>query len=130
MLRRRGPSLLRTAAVAGVATATVKGVSGSMDAHAAQKQAAADQQAAQQQAAQQQQADMEQMKQQMAAMQAQQAQQAQMPQMAQQAPLPQPAAPAGGPDLMAQLTQLGQMKQAGLLSDEEFAAAKARLLGG
>jgi hypothetical protein len=31
-------------------------------------------------------------------------------------------------DLMAQLTKLGEMKQAGLLSEEEFAAAKAKLL--
>jgi hypothetical protein len=31
---------------------------------------------------------------------------------------------------MAQLTQLGQMKQAGRLTDEEFGAAKAKLLGG
>jgi hypothetical protein len=30
---------------------------------------------------------------------------------------------------MAQLAKLGEMKQAGLLSDEEFAAAKAKLLG-
>ena len=45
----------------------------------------------------------------------------------------QPQATQGAPsqsdDLMAQLTKLGEMKQAGLLSDEEFAAAKARLLG-
>jgi hypothetical protein len=31
---------------------------------------------------------------------------------------------------MAQLQQLAQMKEAGILSDEEFAAAKAKLLGG
>ena len=31
---------------------------------------------------------------------------------------------------MTQLTQLGQMKEAGLLTDEEFVAAKAKLLGG
>jgi hypothetical protein len=30
---------------------------------------------------------------------------------------------------MAQLTKLCEMKQAGLLSEEEFAAAKAKLLG-
>lgn len=33
-------------------------------------------------------------------------------------------------DLMVKLTKLGDMKQAGLLTDEEFAAAKAKLLGG
>lgn len=38
-------------------------------------------------------------------------------------------APGHGDDLMAQLTKLGEMKQAGLLSEEEFAAAKAKLLG-
>ena len=34
-----------------------------------------------------------------------------------------------GGDLMAQLTKLGEMRQNGLLTDEEFAAAKAKLLG-
>jgi hypothetical protein len=37
------------------------------------------------------------------------------------------AAPVAG-DLMAQLVRLGEMKTAGLLTDEEFAAAKAKLL--
>lgn len=41
----------------------------------------------------------------------------------------QPAAAAPADDLMAELTKLGEMKQAGLLTDEEFAAAKAKLLG-
>jgi hypothetical protein len=36
---------------------------------------------------------------------------------------------AGGADLMAQLQQLQKMKEAGALTDEEFAAAKAKLLG-
>jgi hypothetical protein len=47
------------------------------------------------------------------------------------APTPAPAlqaAPVAG-DLMAQLVRLGEMKTAGLLTDEEFAAAKAKLLG-
>lgn len=34
-----------------------------------------------------------------------------------------------GDDLMAQLGRLGEMKKAGLLTDEEFASAKAKLLG-
>ena len=34
-----------------------------------------------------------------------------------------------GPDLTDQLSRLAQMKAAGLLSDEEFSAAKAKLLG-
>jgi 1,2-phenylacetyl-CoA epoxidase PaaB subunit len=43
---------------------------------------------------------------------------------------PASAAPQSAPnDLMSQLAKLGEMKQAGLLSEEEFAAAKARLLG-
>lgn len=40
------------------------------------------------------------------------------------------AAPAGGQDpMLAQLQQLGQMHASGILTDAEFAAAKARLLG-
>jgi len=60
---------------------------------------------------------------QVSAMQSQQVQSAAM-----MAPAAAPA--GGGNDVMGQLQQLGQMKQAGLLSDEEFGAAKARLLGG
>ena len=42
---------------------------------------------------------------------------------------PPPAAPAGGgDDLMAKLGQLGQLHAQGILSDEEFSAAKAKLL--
>ncbi|MFC1404309.1 MULTISPECIES: SHOCT domain-containing protein [Streptacidiphilus] len=37
--------------------------------------------------------------------------------------------PAGGQDIAAKLSQLGGMVQQGLLTPEEFAAAKARLLG-
>lgn len=47
-------------------------------------------------------------------------------------PAPAPAAPAapasGGDDLTAKLVQLAQLHEAGVLSDEEFAAAKAKLL--
>jgi hypothetical protein len=39
-----------------------------------------------------------------------------------------PAAPAAGTDLTAELQKLAALKQAGVLSDEEFAAAKAKLL--
>ncbi|QMU73612.1 SHOCT domain-containing protein [Streptacidiphilus sp. P02-A3a] len=47
------------------------------------------------------------------------------------APAPAPAAAAaGGDDLTAKLTRLGEMAQQGLLTPEEFTAAKARLLGG
>jgi hypothetical protein len=57
-------------------------------------------------------------------MQAQQAAAAPAP-----APAPAPAAaPSAGDDMMAQLTQLSQLHNAGVLSDDEFAAAKAKLL--
>ncbi len=39
-----------------------------------------------------------------------------------------PAAPAN--DLTSQLQQLATLKEQGILSDEEFAAAKAKLLSG
>ena len=45
-----------------------------------------------------------------------------------QAPAPAAAA-APGDDLMDQLERLADLKAEGLLSDEEFAAAKAKLLG-
>ncbi|TNU72938.1 SHOCT domain-containing protein [Miniimonas arenae] len=38
------------------------------------------------------------------------------------------AAPAAGIDVVAELQKLGQLKEAGLLDDAEFAAAKAKLL--
>ena len=41
-----------------------------------------------------------------------------------------PAAPApAANDMLAQLQQLAALKESGVLSDEEFAAAKAKLLG-
>jgi len=70
-------------------------------------------------AAAQQQADMAAMQQQMAAMQAQQAQSA----------MGGGGGGGAGPDLTAELQKLGDLKAQGLLTDEEFAAAKARLLG-
>jgi len=58
----------------------------------------------------------------------QQQQQAAMP-----PPPPPPAAPAPAPaagtdDMIAQLQKLGQLHQQGILTDEEFAAQKAKLL--
>ena len=44
------------------------------------------------------------------------------------APPPPPAAPAED-DLTAQLSRLGELNRSGVLTDAEFAAAKARLLG-
>lgn len=123
MRRRMGrPGLVgtmaRTAVIAGTATA----VSGNVQASQAAKQQAV----AQKQAAEQAQAA------QVAAMQAQIAdlQAAQAP--AAPAPVPPvaPVAPAPpGNDLMGQLQQLAGMHQAGILTDAEFAAAKAKLLG-
>ena len=52
-------------------------------------------------------------------------------QQAQQAPPPQAApaaAPAGG-SMIDQLKQLGELKEQGILTEEEFAAQKAKLLG-
>jgi hypothetical protein len=100
------PSLIgtaaRTAVVAGTATAVVGGVSHRQQAKAQQ---AADAQAYQQE---QQQAAMEAAAQQAAAQQ-------------------QAAAPAADP--IAELERLAQLKQQGILTDEEFTAAKAKLLG-
>ncbi|HEX7442873.1 MAG TPA: SHOCT domain-containing protein [Acidimicrobiales bacterium] len=38
------------------------------------------------------------------------------------------AAPAAGVDITGELTKLAEMRSNGLLTDEEFAAAKAKLL--
>lgn len=56
-------------------------------------------------------------------------------QQAQQAPPPPPPAPAAAPAAAAeetpadQIARLGELKAQGLLTDEEFAAAKAKVLG-
>jgi hypothetical protein len=108
-------------------TAVVAGTAGAVRHHQDQKWANQDaQQQAEAQAQQQaysNQAQMEQMQAQMDAMQAQQAAAAAAPPTAAPA-----AAPAGSSDVMAQLNQLAQLHQAGVLTDEEFAAAKAKLL--
>jgi outer membrane murein-binding lipoprotein Lpp len=46
----------------------------------------------------------------------------------QQAPPPD-AAPGAGPSMADQLQQIASLHQQGVLSDDEFAAAKAKLLG-
>ena len=101
MLRRRRP-LLRAAAVGGTAYAVGRH-SGRQREEAAQAEADQNQRLA----------DLEQ----------QQYQQQQY-----QQPPPQQAAPAG-PSMLDQLNQLTELHQQGALSDEEFAAAKAKLLG-
>jgi Short C-terminal domain len=45
----------------------------------------------------------------------------------QPAPAPAPASPAQ-PDKMTQLKQLGELKTQGILTEEEFAAEKAKIL--
>ncbi len=104
-------TMARTAVIAGTATATVNAINGR-----AQNKAMAEQQAASQQD------QVAEMQQEMATMQQQMAQ-------SQPAAPAAPAAPAGGEDVMAELEKLGQMKASGILTDEEFAAAKAKLLG-
>ncbi|MGO4536991.1 SHOCT domain-containing protein [Leifsonia sp. 2MCAF36] len=100
----------RTAVVAGTATA----VSGNVQRRQQQRaQGQYDQQQAQ---ADEQQAQMQQMAQQAAAQQAAMQQQA------------APAAPAAGDDMMAKLQQLATLHSQGVLTDEEFAGAKAKLL--
>jgi len=52
-------------------------------------------------------------------------------QMAQQAPAPAAAPPAaGGQSTIDQLKELGELKAQGILTEEEFAAQKAKLLNG
>ena len=57
----------------------------------------------------------------------QQDQQAQYAQQEQYAPPPPAAAPA--PDPIEQLKQLGALHEQGILTDEEFSAQKAKILG-
>ena len=46
------------------------------------------------------------------------------------APAPPPAAPAaGGADMTAELERLAALRNQGVLTDDEFAAAKRRLIG-
>jgi hypothetical protein len=114
MIRRMGrPGLLglaaRTAVVAGTATA----VSGAM--RGGQERKAQAQYEQEQYAAAQQQAQIDAAAQQAAAQYAQ--------------PAAAPAAPSAGVDLVAEIQKLAALKDAGVLSDAEFAAAKAKLLG-
>jgi len=45
------------------------------------------------------------------------------------APAPPPPAPTSGASEMDELQQLAEMHDAGTLTDDEFAAAKAKILG-
>ena len=112
MMRRRGGAgivgtMARTAVIAGTATAVSNKVTERQYNKSAQKQ----QEQMADQAAFSNQEEIAQMEAQMQAMQAQQMQ-----------------AAASPPDLTAKLQQLAELKAAGVLSDEEFTAAKAKLL--
>ena len=107
MMRRRRGGLVRTvgrtAVIAGTASAVAGGVSRRQTGkqQAQQQEAAAAQQSAYDQGI----AD------------------------AQPAPAPAPVAAAPAADPIAQLTQLGQLHEQGVLTDAEFAAQKAKILG-
>jgi uncharacterized Zn finger protein len=101
----------RTAVVAGTATAVSNRVSrrqANKWSGQEEQQAAQDEQAAKAQAYDQQQYAQQQ---------------------AYAAPSPQPAAPAQD-DMLTQLQKLGELKAAGVLTEEEFAAQKAKILAG
>jgi hypothetical protein len=108
------PGLIRGVARVAVAAGTATAVSNRVSRRQANKWASQDQQQYDEQQAQQ--------------------QQYQQQQYAPQQAYAQPAAPApaaGGSmeDAIAQIKQLGELKDQGLLTEEEFAAQKARLLG-
>jgi hypothetical protein len=113
---RQGPGLVgtmaKTAVIAGTATVAV-GATKAVMGGGASKQAAAQQDAAQQQ--------------QINDLQAQQAQLAAQ----QQAAPPAAAGPTPGSmdDQMAQIQKLAQMKEQGLITDDEFQAKKKQILG-
>jgi hypothetical protein len=111
MIRRMGrPGLIGLAARTAVVAGTASAVSGGMRAN---------QQSREQQAAEAQQFEAQQQQQAMDAA-------AQRAVAAQQAPAAAP--PAAANDLMGQITQLAGLHSQGILSDEEFTAAKAKLL--
>lgn len=115
MIRRTGrPGLIGLAARTAVVAGTASAVSGGMRAN---------QQSREQQAADAQRFEALQQQQAMEAA----AQQAVAAQQAPAAPAPAPA-PTAANDLMGQITQLAGLHSQGILSDEEFTAAKAKLL--
>lgn len=117
-------TMARTAVVAGTASAVVN--RGNQRRDARQQSANEDQQSQQQMADMQAQLDQANAEKQAAAQQAA-IDKAVNERMAQQ----QAAVPAqsGGDDTMAKLQKLADMKSQGLLSDQEFAAMKGKLLG-
>ena len=119
MLRRRqtagqrGPGLARTGGRTAVTAGTATAVSGSV----ASKQAQRHQAASQRQAQQFQLADLQE---QVNQIQAQEVR-------TQMAPAAESA--GAGDDMISQLARLGELHQQGILTADEFAAAKAKLLG-
>ncbi len=61
---------------------------------------------------------------------AQQAAEAQAPEPQQAAPAPAAAPESGTGDTISQLKELAELRDQGILTDEEFAAQKAKVLGG
>ena len=111
---RRGPGLVRTVARTAVVAGTATAVAGGVQRHQATKAAGQQQDAAAQQAAFDNQQQIQELQQQVAAQEA-----------AAQVPA---AAPAGGDDMVAKLQELAKLHDSGVLSDDEFAVAKAKLL--
>ena len=105
------PGLIRGVARTAVVAGTASAVSGRVQRRQAEKYADRDAEiAAQRNAAYQQQM---------------------APQQVQYAPPPPPPAPsAPATDVVEQLKSLAELKQQGILTEEEFAAQKARILGG
>ncbi|GEL21091.1 hypothetical protein PSU4_00450 [Pseudonocardia sulfidoxydans NBRC 16205] len=117
MRRRFGrPGLLGTMARTAVVAGTAQAVTGGMARHAAERDAERDAQAQAQETTYQSQAEIAHLRQQLDTVQAQ------------QAAAPAGPAPGGGGDMVAELEKLASLKSAGVLSDDEFAADKARLL--
>jgi hypothetical protein len=124
--------MAKTAVIAGTATVAV-GATKAVMGGGSSKQAAAQQDAAQQQQID----DLQAQQAQLAAQQQAAAQQAAAQQAAAQQAAAQPVAPpvAAGPtpgsmdDQMAQIQKLAQMKDQGLITDEEFQAKKKQILG-
>lgn len=104
-------TMARTAVVAGTATAVAGSVSGKQQAKAQQQAQAVAAQQQQEAAAQQAAID-----------------QSVAEHLAAQTPAPPPPPPTAD-DPLARLQQLAEMKQQGLLTDAEFTAMKAKLVG-
>ena len=110
MRRRMGRPLLRTAAIGGAGYYAGKRISEGRQAEDMQDAQIAD---LQDQVADQ-----------------QEAASAPPPQAAQPAPAAPPAAPGAGSDTVSRLQELANLHTSGVLTDEEFAAAKQKVLSG